>query len=65
MSQSSQYTLNIQQNQADFTLEPLNEQPPLFKFQYLSKTLDPPKSNPEDLSGYRTVTIRCLYRGYT
>jgi hypothetical protein len=52
MSQSSQYTLNIQQNQADFTLEPLNEQPPLFKFQYLSKTLDPPKSNPEDLSGY-------------
>ena len=52
MSQSSQYTLNIQQNQADFTLEPLNEQPPLFKFQYLLKTLDPPKSNPEDLLGY-------------
>jgi hypothetical protein len=65
MSQQSSIKLNIQQNKANFELEPLEEQPPCFQFGYFSKTLDPPKDNPEDLNNYRTVTIKCLYPGCT
>jgi hypothetical protein len=54
---------NIKQNRDDFELDPLNLQPPLFRYGYLSKTLDPPKSNPEDTSNYRTVTVKCLFKG--
>ena len=49
MSQGSSLALNLRQNQADFKLELLNKQLSLFKYKYLSKTLDLPKDNLEDL----------------
>jgi len=52
MSSQSLVALNIKQNWLDFALEPLEEQPPIFKFKYCSKTLNKPKDNPEDLKGY-------------
>jgi hypothetical protein len=61
----SQSTLNIKQNSANYKLDPLNQQAPLFKYKYLEKTLDPAKPNPENLENYRTVTIKCLIRGCT
>jgi hypothetical protein len=63
MAQLSSIALNIKQNRPDFKLDPLKNQPPLFKFKYLSKTLDPPKENPEDPNNCRTVTVKCLYKG--
>jgi len=54
---------NIKQNRDDFELDLLNLQPPLFRYRYLFKTLDPLKSNPEDTSNYRTVTVKCLFKG--
>jgi hypothetical protein len=55
--------LNIAQNQPDFKLEDLEESLIIFKKKLFSKTLDPPKANPEKLENYRTVTIKCLYKG--
>lgn len=63
MANITSISLNIKQNRPDFKLEPLENQLPLFKYKYLSKALDPPKENPEDLSNYRTVTVKCLYNG--
>jgi hypothetical protein len=62
MSQSTQILENIRQNRPDYILDPLDVQPPLFKFRYASKTLEKPQDNPED---YRTVTIKCLMQGCT
>ena len=45
MSQSSSFTLNYKQNLPDFTLGPLENQPPLFKYKFLSKVLDPLNNN--------------------
>jgi hypothetical protein len=61
MSQSLSFTLNYKQNLPDFTLGPLKNQPPLFKYKFLSKVLDPPNNNQEQL---RTVTVKYLYQGY-
>ena len=58
----SSVVLNIKQNRDDFELEPLDLQAPIFKYSYLLKTLNPPNSNPEELSNYRTVTVKCLYK---
>ena len=55
--------MNIKQNAAEFELEPITQQAPLFKFKYLSKTLDIPKEEPEKAENYRTVTVRCLIKG--
>jgi hypothetical protein len=60
MSQSTSTRVNRLQNREDFTLEPLEEQAPLFKFKYLERILNPPQDNPEDT---RTCTIKCLVRG--
>ena len=60
MSQSSLIALNLKQNSINFELEPIENQPPLFKYEFLSKVLDPPNDDPMDL---RTVTIRCLFTG--
>jgi hypothetical protein len=60
MSQSLSIALNLKQNSVDFKLEPIENQPPLFKYKFISKVLDPLSDNPEDL---RTVTIRCLFTG--
>lgn len=60
MSQSTSTRVNRLQNKEDFTLEPLEEQAPLFKFKYLERILNPPQDNPEDT---RTCTIKCLVRG--
>jgi hypothetical protein len=60
MSQSTSTRVNRLQNREDFTLEPLKEQAPLFKFKYLERILNPPQDNPEDT---RTCTIKCLVRG--
>jgi hypothetical protein len=60
---SSAITTNISQNQDDFTLLPIEEQSIIFKKQLFSKTLDPPKAEPERLENFRTVTVRCLYPG--
>jgi hypothetical protein len=64
MSQQSSLRLNIEQNKADFKLEPLEDAPACFKFGLFSKTLDPLQENPKDLNNYRTVTIKCLYPRY-
>jgi hypothetical protein len=61
MSQSSSIALNLKQNSIDFELEPIENQPPLFKYEFLSKVLDPLNNNP---MGLRTVTIRCLFTRY-
>jgi hypothetical protein len=63
MAYNSSIKLNILQNQEDFELEPISQQPPLFKYGLFKKTLDPPKVNPEELENYRTVTITCLFKG--
>jgi hypothetical protein len=42
MSQSTSTRVNRLQNREDFTLEPLKEQAPLFKFKYLERILNPP-----------------------
>jgi hypothetical protein len=59
MSQGSSIKINLAQNDPDFKLKPLNEQPPLFKKGYLEKILDPIQENPEET---RTCTIKCLVR---
>jgi hypothetical protein len=61
MSQQSSLRLNIEQNKADFKLEPLKDALACFKFGLFSKTLDPLQENPENPNNYRTVTIKCLY----
>ena len=63
MSQSSSIAFNICQNQETFTLEPIEDQTPLFRFKYLEKTLNPIKNNPEDINNYQTVTVKCLVKG--
>ena len=45
MSQSSSFILNYKQNLPDFTLGPLKNQPPLFKYKFLSKVLNPPNND--------------------
>ncbi|PMD28751.1 hypothetical protein L207DRAFT_521411 [Hyaloscypha variabilis F] len=60
MPKSQSTRLNITQNHPDFRLEPLSEQPALFKLEYLKKTLNLIQENPEDL---QTCTIKCLVRG--
>jgi hypothetical protein len=47
MSQSLSFTLNYKQNLPDFTLGPLENQPPLFKYKFLSKVLDPLNNDQE------------------
>ncbi|PVH70899.1 hypothetical protein DL98DRAFT_521383, partial [Cadophora sp. DSE1049] len=56
--------LNITQNHPNFELELIEEQPLIFKRKLYSKTLNPPKSEPEKPENYRTVTIKCLYPSY-
>lgn len=64
-SNKTSITLNIQQNQSDFELEDLEEAPIIFKEKLFSKTLDPPKKDPQIFENYRTVTIKCLQKGCT
>ena len=45
MSQSLLITLNLKQNLIDFKLEPIKNQPLLFKYKFLSKVLDPLNNN--------------------
>ena len=61
MSQSSSITLNLKQNSINFELEPIENQPPLFKYKFLSKVLDPLNN---DLMDLRIVIIRCLFTRY-
>ena len=61
MLQSSLIALNLKQNSINFKLEPIKNQPPLFKYKFVSKVLDPLNDNPEDL---RTVIVRCLFTRY-
>ena len=58
----SSIVLNIKQNQDDFKLELLDLQASIFKYSYLSKTLNPPNPNPKELSNYRIVIVKCLYK---
>jgi hypothetical protein len=59
MSQGSSIKINLAQNDPDFKLKPLDEQPPLFIKGYLKKILDLIQENLEDT---RTCTIKCLVR---
>jgi len=59
----SSITLNIWQNQSDFELKDLEDSSLIFKEKLFSKTLDPLKKKPKKLENYRTVTIKCLYKG--
>jgi len=61
MSQSLLIALNLKQNSINFKLEPIKNQPPLFKYEFLSKVLDPLN---DDLIDLRTVIIRCLFTRY-
>jgi hypothetical protein len=65
MSQNSAINMNIKQNAADFELEPISEQPPFFRFKYLSKTLDKTKEKPEKIENYRTIIIKYLIKSCT
>ncbi|KAH7370261.1 hypothetical protein BKA65DRAFT_531945 [Rhexocercosporidium sp. MPI-PUGE-AT-0058] len=56
-------TLNIRQNHPDFELENIEDAPLIFKEKLFSKELNPPKENPEKLENFRSVTIKCLYKG--
>ena len=58
MSQSLLIALNLKQNLIDFKLEPIKNQPLLFKYKFLSKVLDPLN---DDLMDLRIVIIRCLF----
>ena len=60
MSQSLSIALNLKQNSLEFKLDLIENQPPLFKYKFVSKVLDPLNNNPEDL---RTITVRCLFIG--
>ena len=60
MSQKTLIKTNLIQNQEDFKLGPLEEQPALFKFKYLKKILDLPQEDPED---QRIYTVKCLIKG--
>jgi hypothetical protein len=64
MSQSTSVQLNITQNHPDFKLSSLENSPPIFKHKLFEKKLDSIKENPEILENYRTVTIKCLYKGW-
>ncbi len=64
MSQAYSVRLNIEQNSPDFRLEPLDQQPSIFKYKLFKKTLDNAKENPKNINNYRTVTIKCLYKYY-
>ena len=50
---------NIEQNQVDFALEPLNQQPFCFKYKLFEKILNPIQGN---ITKIRTCTINCLYK---
>ena len=60
MSQSTSIKTNLIQNQEDFNIWPLDEQPPLFKFKYLEKILDAPQEDPEDTW---ICIVKCLIKG--
>jgi hypothetical protein len=53
---SSKVSINIKQNQPDFSLN-INESSNIFKKGLLEKILDPIK---EDITLPRTVTVKCL-----
>ena len=53
--------LNRIQNHSDFELEPIEQQPIIFKKELFSKTLDSPKDNLDLLENYRTIIVKCLY----
>ena len=63
MSQLNRQVLNIAQNQPDYELEPISEQSFLFKTKVLTKSLEPPKDDPENPEGYRGVTVVCNIKG--
>jgi hypothetical protein len=63
MASQSFIALNRAQNDPNFALIPIKDSSSIFKYKLFSKTLDPPKENPESIQGYRTVTIKCLYIG--
>ena len=63
MSQRNSIKLNLEQNQPNFELESLEESPLIFREKLFSKTLDPPKENPEDPKNFRLITIKCLFIG--
>ena len=57
--------LNRIQNHPDFKLEPIEQQPIIFKKGLFSKTLDSLKDNLDISENYRTVTIKYLYYNYS
>ena len=54
--------LNIKQNQDNFELKLLDLQASIFKYSYLLKILNPLNPNPKELSNYRMVIVKCLYK---
>ena len=65
MSKAFFIAFNIEQNSPDFELELLESQSALFKYKYLSKTLDKAKEYPERIENFRSVTIKYLIKGCT
>ncbi|KAH6695989.1 hypothetical protein BKA61DRAFT_583242 [Leptodontidium sp. MPI-SDFR-AT-0119] len=63
MVNKTSVALNIAQNSPEFKLEELENSPIIYKKKLFSKTLNPPKENPENIENYRTVTIKCLRPG--
>ena len=64
MFKNSSIRLNILQNKEDFSLDPIEQQAPIFKLGFIKKVLDPLNNNPKSITGYRTVTVSCLFKGY-
>ena len=55
MAYNTSKSTNISQNQEDFKIN-LNTQPPIFKYNYFTKELNPIQEDPTEP---RTVTITC------
>ena len=52
MSQAYSVRLNIEQNSPDFRLEPLDQQPSIFKYKLFKKTLDNAKKTLKNINNY-------------
>jgi hypothetical protein len=63
MVNKTSVALNITQNSPEFKLKESENSPIIYIKKLFSKTLNPPKENPENIENYRTVTIKCLRPG--
>ena len=59
MSYTTDIRTNLAQNQPDFQLPPIKQEPIIFKRGYFIKELDPIQENP---NLPRTIIVKCTYK---